>query len=320
MTTGYRLDFPWPFVWTAAANQNVGAKLSVFQNNTTTPVSLFSDRACTVPAANPIVSAAGFFAPTYVASAALHTLLLENTAGSDLLSANDIAPYQDSQQASALNQALDATLTALAGLATTADKYIRATGTDTFTMDSYATALANLLTADSDLSAIAALTTAAAGRALLTIADPNVDTVYFWDDSAGAWASLALPFGLTISGTSLLKDELFEVAMSDETTAITTGSNKATAVFPFAITIVSVGAYVNTAGTGVTVDINEATVSILSTKITIDSGQKTSLNAATQPVISDATIAAGAEIGFDIDVASGTSKGLKAWLIYRRAS
>lgn len=46
--------------------------------------------------------------------------------------------------ASGVWQPLDATLTALAGLSTSASKYVRATGTDTFTMDSYATVLSNI--------------------------------------------------------------------------------------------------------------------------------------------------------------------------------
>lgn len=41
-------------------------------------------------------------------------------------------------------QPLDATLTALAALSTSAGQYLRATGTDTFTMDSYATVLGNI--------------------------------------------------------------------------------------------------------------------------------------------------------------------------------
>lgn len=41
-------------------------------------------------------------------------------------------------------QPLDATLTALAALTTSASQYIRATGTDTFTMDSFASVLSNL--------------------------------------------------------------------------------------------------------------------------------------------------------------------------------
>jgi hypothetical protein len=45
---------------------------------------------------------------------------------------------------------------------------------------------------DSDLTAIAALTTTAAGRSVLTIADAGVDRVIAWDDTAGAMAAIAL--------------------------------------------------------------------------------------------------------------------------------
>lgn len=59
---------------------------------------------------------------------------------------------------------------------------------------------------DSDLTAIAALTTDAAGRSILTLSDPNNDRIAFWDDSAGAYAHLALDTGLSISGTTLSLD------------------------------------------------------------------------------------------------------------------
>ncbi len=60
-------------------------------------------------------------------------------------SANDAArkAYVDSAITAAA-QPLDATLTALAGLSTSASQYIRATGTDAFTMDSYAAVLSNI--------------------------------------------------------------------------------------------------------------------------------------------------------------------------------
>jgi hypothetical protein len=45
---------------------------------------------------------------------------------------------------------------------------------------------------DSDLTAIAALTTTAAGRSVLTIADPGVDRIVAWDDSDGAMEAIAL--------------------------------------------------------------------------------------------------------------------------------
>ena len=45
---------------------------------------------------------------------------------------------------------------------------------------------------DSDLTAIAALSTSAAGRSCLTLADDNLDELVMWDDTAGACVSMAL--------------------------------------------------------------------------------------------------------------------------------
>ena len=45
---------------------------------------------------------------------------------------------------------------------------------------------------DSDLTAVAALTTSAAGLSTLTIADPGADRIVAWDDTAGAMAAIAL--------------------------------------------------------------------------------------------------------------------------------
>ena len=63
-------------------------------------------------------------------------------------------------------------------------------------------------------------------------------------------------------------------------------------------------------------DINEAGTSIISTKLTIDNTEKTSVTAATAAVISDASLADDAEITIDIDqIGDGTAKGLKVTLI-----
>jgi len=109
------------------------------------------------------------------------------------------------------------------------------------------------------------------------------------------------------------------VACSDETTAITTGTAKATFRMPHAFTVTGVRASLSTAQTSgsiFTVDINEGGTTILSTKLTIDNGEKTSATAATAAVISDTTLADDAEITIDVDqVGDGTAKGLKVWLI-----
>jgi len=112
-------------------------------------------------------------------------------------------------------------------------------------------------------------------------------------------------------------------AVSDETTALTTGTAKLTFRMPYAMTLTSVRASVGTAPTGsnLIVDINENGSTILSTKLSIDAGQKTSTTASTPPVISDSALADDAEITIDIDQIGSTiaGAGLKVTLLGTRA-
>lgn len=120
---------------------------------------------------------------------------------------------------------------------------------------------------------------------------------------------------------SVVSSELEEIglAVSDESTNLTTGTAKLTFRMPFTMRLTAVRASVNTAPTGSTliVDINEDGGSILSTRITIDTSEETSETAATPPVISDSLLANDAEITIDIDQVGSTisGKGLKVWLI-----
>lgn len=106
-------------------------------------------------------------------------------------------------------------------------------------------------------------------------------------------------------------------AVSDESTAITTGTAKLTFRMPYAMTLTAVRASLTTASSSgvVTVDINESGSTILSTKLTIDANETTSTTAATPVVISDTSLADDAEITIDIDVAGTGAKGLKVYLI-----
>lgn len=113
------------------------------------------------------------------------------------------------------------------------------------------------------------------------------------------------------------------VAVSDETTALTTGTGKITFRMPYAFTLTGVRASLTTAGSTsgtTTIDINESGTTILSTKLTIDNTEKTSTTAATAAVISDSALADDAEITIDIDAISGgaTEAGLKIYLIGNR--
>lgn len=128
---------------------------------------------------------------------------------------------------------------------------------------------------------------------------------------------IAINTGLAITGWS--PNEAFVVAASDETTAITTGTSKVTWRMPYALTVTSVKCNLTTAQTAgsiFTVDINESGSTILSTKVTIDNNEKTSVTAATPPVISDTAIAADAEMSIDVDqIGTSGAAGLKCAVI-----
>lgn len=112
------------------------------------------------------------------------------------------------------------------------------------------------------------------------------------------------------------------VACSDESTALTTGTEKVTFRMPYAMNLTEVRASVGTAPTGSTiiVDINEKGSTILSTKLTIDAGEKTSTTAAVAAVISDSSLADDSEMTIDIDQVGSTvaGAGLKVTLIGTR--
>ena len=122
---------------------------------------------------------------------------------------------------------------------------------------------------------------------------------------------------------SLTTADIYVIACSDETTALTTGTGKVTFRMPTAGTLTAVKATVTTApaGSALIVDINEGGTSVLSTQLSVDDGEKTSATAATPAVISDSALANDAEITIDIDqVGSGTAgAGLKVNLYVTRS-
>lgn len=109
------------------------------------------------------------------------------------------------------------------------------------------------------------------------------------------------------------------VAVSDETTALTTGDARVTIRAPRALTLTGVRASLNTASSSglVTVRIKKNGTTIFSTNLTIDQGEKTSVTAATAAVLSTAAIADDDELTFDIVGAGTGAKGLKVALYYR---
>lgn len=134
------------------------------------------------------------------------------------------------------------------------------------------------------------------------------------DEAAGAaiviakWTSKRAPFN---------PSESIIVAVGDEETELTSGAGKVKFRMPYAFTLLAVRASLTTASSSgtPTVDINEGGASILSTKLTIDSGETTSKTAAAAAVISDANLADDAEITIDVDSAGTDAVGLKVYLI-----
>lgn len=138
----------------------------------------------------------------------------------------------------------------------------------------------------------------------------NIGSGSTFESASATRAALAIP-------------EVIMIAVSDETTALTTGTAKVTFRMPFAMTLSGVRASVTTAPTGATliVDINEGGSTILSTKLSIDASEKTSTTAASAAVISDTALADDAEITIDIDQIGSTiaGAGLKVTLTGTRA-
>ncbi len=110
--------------------------------------------------------------------------------------------------------------------------------------------------------------------------------------------------------------EVFMVAVSDETTAITTGTAKVTFRMPFACSMTALPrANLNTVSSSgaPAIDINKNGTTIFSTTLTIDASEFTSVTAATPAVLSSSptTFADDDEITIDIDTAGTGAKGLK---------
>lgn len=139
-------------------------------------------------------------------------------------------------------------------------------------------------------------------------------------DQVGA-SSIAAGLKIYLIGTEPVPVDsvCIPIGCSDETTALTAGTGKVTFRMPYGMTLVGARASLTTAqgsGSIFTVDINENGTSILSTKLTIDNTEKSSLTAATPAVISDANLANDSEITIDIDqIGNGSAKGLKVYLL-----
>ncbi|TJW14470.1 MAG: hypothetical protein E5W82_10870 [Mesorhizobium sp.] len=140
----------------------------------------------------------------------------------------------------------------------------------------------------------------------------NGDTAIFASDGINVRSAIGA------SGSAPAALFYYPVAVSDETTALTSGTDKIKFRWPTAFTLSSVRASLSAAsesGGSIAVDVNQGGVSIFSTVLTIDALEKTSTTAATAAVISNTAMTDDAEVSIDIDSAGIGAAGLKLLFI-----
>ena len=116
--------------------------------------------------------------------------------------------------------------------------------------------------------------------------------------------------------------ETFILNSGDKGTAVAVETGVDYIRMPYDFRLTEVRASLYTAGNLLTIDIKEDGVSILSTALTIDAGEKTSTTAATPVVISDYALASDSEVTFDITAIGGaaTAEDTKVYLIGYRTT
>lgn len=143
--------------------------------------------------------------------------------------------------------------------------------------------------------------------------DHTVDGWTIYESDGVAWAQKE--FGGGGAGGGMLAP--LAVAVTDEVTALEAATPAVTFRMPADFTLTEIRASLTEASSSgnVQVDVNVGGATILSTKLTIDATEETSVTAATPAVISDGSIDSDDEITIDIDSAGTGAKGLKLYFI-----
>lgn len=313
-----------------------GGKLYVYENETTTLKSLFSDRDGLVSAANPIVADSSGRLPTrYVAATDLLTLTFKTSADVTVWSVDDFEPVvsTDLTQLSAyvaraggnsnrMTGPLELKEGAAIASATSIDldaatgNTLHITGTTTIATITLAQGSRRTLIFDGALQLTDSSNLDLGGANITTHADMVLE---FFGEGSGV---TRLVDGQTASGRSIKESVALVVGVGDETTAISAGTNKRRFRSPFAFTITEARASLASAqasGTVVTVDVNQGGNSIFTTVLTIDNSEVTSTTAATPSVLNSTyvSVADDALIAIDIDACDGSTAaaGLKTTLL-----
>lgn len=230
------------------------------------------------------------------------------------------ATFTGGTMTTALNYAPTVTIASSTtpAIGASAGNYISITGTTTITgFDTIASGAVRILTF------AGALTFTHNATSLILPGGANITTAA--GDSAvlvslgsGNWKCVAYVKANGKAVVETAPPKVIQVACSDQTTDITTGTAKVTFRLPYAMTLTGVRASLNTVSSSgaPAIDINKTGVgSLLSTVITIDASEKTSVTAATPAVISTSALSDDDEITIDIDTAGTGAKGLVVTLI-----
>lgn len=169
-----------------------------------------------------------------------------------------------------------------------------------------------------DANFASTVTTALAGK---QDASANLDTFAGIAPSANVQSLLAAA-SYAAFRTALDLKECFPVAVSDESTAITTGDGKITFHCPYDgyLLDVFIGLSTVSSSGAVTVDVELAGASVFDTLPSIDAGEETSLTGTTAVMDGAAPVAVtkGQKFSVNIDAAGTGAKGLKAYFYIRR--